>query len=339
MNNLNAITNYLQTEKVSLCALPTPLLYLPGLSRIWQRDIFCKRDDLSGPAFGGNKNRKLEYLLHDAQKKEADTIITSGSVQSNHCRQTAGLAAMLGLECHLLLGGAVPNQSQANLLLDLLFGATIHWTGKQRKGETEKALLQKLIDAGKRPYLVPYGGSNGRGALGYTSAFLELQGQFRSQKIFPGSIVLASSSGATYAGLLAGKLVTGDTIEIFGIEIDPDQKSDDQTRHIHSLISETLSLLGVSTKVDSGNPPPVHLYGELKEAGYAVVTEEEKQVILQTARADALLLDPVYTARAMLGLHRLLTKKLLPEGPVLFWHTGGQPALFDQNLFSISPPG
>ena len=163
-----------QIEKTSLGFFPTPLVELSRLSHfLGGPKIFMKRDDLTGLALGGNKTRKLEYILADALKQGCDTIITAGAAQSNHCRQTAAAAAKLNLDCHLLLGGEAPLKTQGNLLLDHIFDCHIHWTGTNRKGEDIARIFTQLKAAGKKPYLVPYGGSNELGAISFIDAVAE----------------------------------------------------------------------------------------------------------------------------------------------------------------------
>lgn len=168
--------NYYHIARESLGFFPTPLVALSKLSKkLDGPTIFMKRDDNTGLALGGNKTRKLEFIIGDALAKGADTIVTAGAAQSNHCRQTAAAAASLGLECHLVLGGKEPAQASGNLLLDKIFGCHIHWAGANRKGEDIPDIVEQLITQGKKPYVVPYGGSNELGALAFVEAYKELE--------------------------------------------------------------------------------------------------------------------------------------------------------------------
>ena len=189
--------------------LPTPLVEAPRLAAAMRTDghgprIFVKRDDQTGLATGGNKARKLEFLIGDAIDRGCDTLITGGAAQSNHCRQTAAAAAACGLDCRLVLGGEEPPRPDGNLLLDMILGAGIHWAGEHRKGEDMPQIAEKLRKAGHRPYIIPYGGSNPRGALGFAEAVRELGAQLAATGITPSRIVFASSSGGTQAGLMVG---------------------------------------------------------------------------------------------------------------------------------------
>ncbi len=191
--------------RISLAHLPTPIEELPRLSReLGGLRLWVKRDDQTGLATGGNKTRKLEFLIADALAQGADVVITAGAAQSNHCRQTAAAAARLGLACALVLGGEPPHTLGGNLLLDHLLGAQVYWTGPQRRGER----LEETA-AGRRPYLIPYGGSNAVGATGYVAAMQELNEQLAAEKLAVDRIIVASSSGGTQAGLVVGARVVG----------------------------------------------------------------------------------------------------------------------------------
>ena len=166
---------YLLSKKAGLGFFPTPFHHLSKLSKaLGGPEIYIKRDDLTGLALGGNKTRKLNYLMAKAIEEGADTVITAGAAQSNHCRQTAAAAAQLGLECHLVLGGQAPESPQGNLLLDELFDAHIHWSGDNRKGEDIPAITDKLMDQSKKVSMIPYGGSDEVGARGFVDGFIEL---------------------------------------------------------------------------------------------------------------------------------------------------------------------
>ena len=184
------------------------------------RALYIKRDDQTGLATGGNKTRKLEFLVGDALAQGCDTLVTGGAMQSNHCRQTAAAAAASGLECHLVLGGDAPREPGGNVLLDLLLGATIHWCGERTKGEDIPRIAESLRAAGRRPYVVPYGGSNPVGAAGFVAAAAELKEQAGTLGVRFTHIVFASSSGGTQAGLVVGNALLGLGADIVGIGID-----------------------------------------------------------------------------------------------------------------------
>lgn len=312
--------------KTSLGFFPTPLIELKTMTKVLGGpEIFMKRDDLTGLALGGNKTRKLEYILGDALQQKADTLITAGAIQSNHCRQTAAAAAALGLECHLVLGGEKPEKPTGNLLLDQLFGAHIHWAGNNRKGEDIPELAQQLKAMGKSPYIVPYGGSNCFGALAYVEAMNELHQQINSEQF--SHIIFASSSGGTQAGLMLGARQLGSSAKITGINIDKGETGETPfEQFIIALANETAQFLDSKHTFDVND---LILNSNYVGEGYGVVGELEREAISLTARSEGILLDPVYTGRAMGGLIDMVrTREISPQGKVLFWHTGGAPALF-----------
>jgi D-cysteine desulfhydrase len=289
--------------------------------------IYMKRDDNTGLALGGNKTRKLKYIIGDALAKGADTVITAGAIQSNHCRQTAGAAASLGLECHLVLGGEEPEQPQGNLLLDKVYGCHIHWTGENRKGEDIPALVAQLKAEGKKPYVIPYGGSNELGAVAFIEAYKELNAQREALKVDFSYIIFASSSGATHAGLMLGNKILQTHSQIVGINIDKgemDKVPFDE--HIVSLANSTAQLIAADYQFTADD---LILNSDYVGDGYGVIGELEKEAIALTAQNEGILLDPVYTGRAMGGLIDMIrTGQIKATDNVLFWHTGGAPALF-----------
>ncbi len=314
--------------KASLGYFPTPLIELTRLSKtLGGPNIYMKRDDNTGLALGGNKTRKLEYIIGDALAKGADTVITAGAIQSNHCRQTAGAAASLGLECHLVLGGEEPEQPQGNLLLDKVYGCHIHWTGENRKGEDIPALVAQLKAEGKKPYVIPYGGSNELGAVAFIEAYKELNAQREALKVDFSHIIFASSSGATHAGLMLGNKILQTYSQIVGINIDKgemDKVPFDE--HIVSLANSTAQLIAADYQFTADD---LILNSDYVGDGYGVIGELEKEAIALTAQNEGILLDPVYTGRAMGGLIDMIrTGQIKATDNVLFWHTGGAPALF-----------
>jgi D-cysteine desulfhydrase len=313
-------------DKTSLGFFPTPLVELSRLSQfLGGPKIYMKRDDLTGLALGGNKTRKLEYILAEALKQGCDTIITAGAAQSNHCRQTAAAAAKLNLECHLLLGGEAPLKAQGNLLLDHIFDCHIHWTGSNRKGEDIARIFAQLTAEGKTPYLVPYGGSNELGAISFIDAVAELDQQNNGREF--SHVVFASSSGGTHAGLILGKQIYNKTFELVGINIDKDTNATlpfDQ--QIIELVNSTAKFIGLDFTFSKDQ---LILNSDYVGDGYGVVGPQENEAIALTAKLEGVLLDPVYTGRAMSGLiHLIRSGKLGKRDQVLFWHTGGAPSLF-----------
>ncbi|HVM13586.1 MAG TPA: D-cysteine desulfhydrase family protein [Egibacteraceae bacterium] len=310
--------------RVRLAALPTPLQRLDSLSAELGVELWVKRDDLTGVGLGGNKVRKLEYLLGDARRRVADVLVTVGGAQSNHARTVAAVAAMAGMDCHLVLGGHRPAQVTGNLLLDGLFGARAHFAGtedwavlEEQAGELA-ALLQR---DGRRPYVMPIGGSTAVGALGFVDALAELAEQCAAVGLRPRHVVHATSSGGTQAGLEAGRALLGwEEMQISGVTVA--KTSGELSATVAELMRQVTGLLGGA--VTSGEP---HLVGGYMGERYAAPTAGAHAAIVRLARHEGLLADPVYSGKALHATFDLLGAGRL-AGPVVFWHTGGVPALF-----------
>ncbi|HKK72706.1 MAG TPA: D-cysteine desulfhydrase family protein [Candidatus Krumholzibacteria bacterium] len=312
------------TPRFELVPQPTPLHPMRRLSAELDIELWIKRDDLTGLAFGGNKTRKLEFLVGDALARGADTLVTSGAVQSNHCRQTAAAAACAGLECHLALGGADPGTRDGNLLLDDLLGAHLHWCGEARKGETVPTIVTALRERGRSPVVVPYGGSNPIGARGYVRAAAELREQCEARSLHFDAIVFASSSGGTQAGLCVGMARADLNARGIGVRIDPEPGPNGDLR---DEITELIAALDTEDGTTTG--AAIEVVDEFAVPGYGTVTARERDAVHRSARTEGVLLDPVYTARAFGGLLAMTADGRLPRASrVLFWHTGGTPALF-----------
>jgi D-cysteine desulfhydrase family pyridoxal phosphate-dependent enzyme len=304
--------------------LPTPIEPLPRLSAALKGPrLWVKRDDQTGLAFGGNKTRKLEFLVAEAKAHGARTLITAGAVQSNHCRQTAAAAARFGFDCILVLSGIKPETISGNLLLDSLFGAKIVWTEPERRAETLQQTFDQAWGEGKRPYRIPVGGSNPTGAVGYVYAIQELISQFPVGEV-PDWIVVASSSGGTQAGMVAGAKLFSFPGKILGIS--NDENASVLSPLVANLANETIEYLGDDSKVQSED---VLVNDAFLGAGYGVMGKPEEEAIHLFASQEGLLLDPVYTGRAAAGLIELIREGFFkPDVKVLFWHTGGSPSLF-----------
>jgi D-cysteine desulfhydrase family pyridoxal phosphate-dependent enzyme len=309
-------------SRLNFAHLPTSIERLPHLSKtLGGPRLLIKRDDQTGLAFGGNKTRKLEFLVAEARDQGAKTLISGGALQSNHCRQTAAAAARFGFECVLVLTGDRPKQPSANLLLDQLFGAQVVYAANRK--DRDKILRQtfdRAAEKGMKPYLVPYGGSSPTGALGYAFAVKELM----EQNIRADWIVFATSSGGTHAGLVLGRRVFGYKGKALGISID---ESEEWLRtRVSELASSASEKLG--RRIEFA-PAEVLANADYCKAGYGVLTEPEREAIHLFAKHEGLLLDPVYTGRAAAGMIDLIRKKFFKKAEtVLFLHTGGQPALF-----------
>ncbi|MEW8284245.1 MAG: D-cysteine desulfhydrase family protein [Candidatus Thiodiazotropha taylori] len=313
-------------SKVNLGLFPTPITKLSRLSALLNGpQIFMKRDDLSGLALGGNKTRKLEYLFHDAITKGCDTVVTAGAAQSNHCRQTAAAAVLLHKGCHLVLGGEPHDRVNGNLLLDKLFGSRLHWCGAHRKGENIPEIVENLKREGSQPYVIPYGGSNEIGAYGFVHAMAELEMQLDTSAIT--HIVFASSSGGTHAGMMLGRVLLHKAYRLIGINID---KGENDAIPFDDFIIDLANRTSRSINSDHRfTTQDLILNGDYVGEGYGVIGELEREAITLTAENEAILLDPVYTGRAMGGLIDMIRGgEFSKADKVLFWHTGGTPALF-----------
>jgi len=315
-------------SRLHFAHLPTPVETLPRLSEtLGGPRLLIKRDDQTGLAFGGNKTRKLEFLVAEARDQSAKTLVSGGALQSNHCRQTAAAAARFGFKCILVLTGDKPEQPSANLLLDQLFGAQVVYAGDRK--DRDRILQQtfdRAVETGMKPYLVPYGGSSPTGALGYAFAVKE----FIEQNVPADWIVFATSSGGTHGGLVLGQRMFGYEGKVLGISID---ESEEWLRdHVSQLASSASEKLGKRIEF---TPADVLANAEYCAAGYGVLTEPEREAIHLFAKHEGLLLDPVYTGRAAAGMIDLIRKGFFKrDETVLFLHTGGQPALFADNYVS-----
>jgi L-cysteate sulfo-lyase len=292
--------------------------------------LYVKRDDCTGLATGGNKTRKLDFLMGDALAQGADTIVTQGAVQSNHVRQTAAAAAKLGLACAILLERRVPDvgvdyETTGNVLLDRLYGASIEFRppGLDMNAEAE-ALAVRLRDGGAKPYVIPGGGSNRVGALGYVSAGLELIGQANDRDLPIDTVVLATGSAGTQAGLLVGLEGSNSGIDILGISVR--QPKAKQEELVHKLANETADYLGVKGGISRDR---VVANSDYVGPGYGQLTPAAVEAIKLTAQHEGILLDPVYSGKGMAGLIGLIRQGFFSKDEnVVFLHTGGSAALF-----------
>ncbi len=315
--------------RIKFAHLPTALEPLARLSgalggpRIW-----VKRDDQTGLAFGGNKTRKLEFLLAEAVANGARTLITTGADQSNHSRQTAAAAARNGFDCILVLtlpqGGdqeaspAMP--ASGNLLLDRLLGAEIVWSPRSERDQVLQRTFEEAWEAGRRPYLIPYGGSNPTGAAAYVFAMQELMEQDQSLDW----IVFPSSSGGTQAGLVLGAKHFNFKGRVLGISVD--ERADVLQARVAGLANETAELLDVKQSIHLDD---VLVDDHYLGGGYGVFGEPEREAVRLFAHHEGLFLDPVYTGRAGAGMIDLIRNGFFSsDDKILFWHTGGTPALF-----------
>jgi D-cysteine desulfhydrase len=298
--------------RVPLGHFPTPLDPLPRLSAELGVEVLLKRDDLTGLALGGNKIRKLEMLLAEAVSAGADAVVTCGSIQSNHCRCTAAAARKLGLECGLVLFEGRHNEENGNLLLDHLFGALVEVHPVSETPRAEE-LMAKLGSRWRRPRVVPYGGSSAVGAAAYVWGFQELYEQLGGRS---GTLFCVTSSGATHAGLALGQAILGGP-RVIGVPIG--ESVEVSERRLRPLLDDTAALIEESAEV-----VPSFLDG-YQGPGYGIPTSAGDGAIRRLARTEGILLDPVYTGKAMAAL---LAEHVEHEPPLVFLHSGGVPALF-----------
>jgi len=309
----------------------TPLEKLDRLSRLLGGpDIHIKRDDLLGLAGGGNKTRKLEFLVADALAQGADTLVTCGAVQSNHCRLTLAAAAREGLKCRLVLEERVadsydPDATGNNFLFRLMGveGVTVVKTGVDLAAEMQK-VADEVAALGRKAYVIPGGGSNPLGALGYVSCAEEILAQSFELGLAIDHVVCASGSTGTHAGLLAGLVGNNSHIPVTGINVR--RTREEQEPNVHRLASEVAGLLGIAGGVPR---EAVTALGDWVGPGYSLPTPEMVEAVTLLARVEGILLDPVYTGKAMAGLIGLVRQGRFKAGEhVLFLHTGGSPALY-----------
>jgi D-cysteine desulfhydrase family pyridoxal phosphate-dependent enzyme len=312
--------------RLPIAHLPTPLEPLPRLSTELGPRIFIKRDDQTGLAGGGNKTRKLEFLVADAlaAPRKADTLITVGAPQSNHARQTAAAAAKFGLRCILVLRGDAPPEATGNLLLDHLLGAQVIWSGKRSREAVMEEVADEEKAAGRHPYPVPLGGSTPLGAAAYALAMVELKEQMEANNLSFDRIIFASSSGGTQAGLVVGAGLTGFRGEVSGISVDEDLETLRST--VARIATETATLLG---QPRAYSPQDISANTDYLGAGYAIMGRPEREAIELFAQTEGILVDPVYTGRAAAGMIDLIRRGVIgKQETILFWHTGGTPALW-----------
>jgi D-cysteine desulfhydrase family pyridoxal phosphate-dependent enzyme len=311
----------LDVMPIRFAHLPTPIEELPRLRQLLGcSQLLIKRDDQTGLAFGGNKTRKLEYLLGDARAKDARTLITRGAAQSNHCRQTAAAAARFGFDCVLVLTGSPPSLSTGNILLDRILNAELVWTEGREPEQVLQETYSKLEGEGAVPYLIPYGGSNYLGVLAYVEAMKELTTQLSDLD----RIIFASSSGGTQAGLCLGAQLYNFNGKITGISVD--LKAPALQRKICEIANITASRIGSEIQLQEQQ---IEIVDAFLGGGYGIVGDLERDAIQTFGRYEGILLDPVYTGRAAGGMIELIKSGVISSDErVLFWHTGGTPSLF-----------
>jgi L-cysteate sulfo-lyase len=317
--------------RIRLGHFPTPLEPMDNLSRLLGGPrLWIKRDDCTGLSTGGNKTRKLEFLMAEAQARQADVIITQGATQSNHARQTAAAAAKLGMQCRILLedrtGYTAPDYTDnGNVLLDRLHGATVERRagGSNMQAEMD-TLAEQLAKTGHRPYVIPGGGSNALGALGYVQAALELVNQSAETGLRIDHLVHATGSAGTQAGLVAGLQAMHSAIRLLGIGVRAPREK--QESMVYDLACRTWALLGLRGELPRA---AVQANCDYVGGGYGVPTPGMVEAVSLLARTEGILLDPVYSGKGMAGLIDLVRKGHFGKDQnIVFLHTGGSAALF-----------
>ncbi|MCA1924113.1 D-cysteine desulfhydrase [Buttiauxella noackiae] len=321
-----SLHNLTRFPRLEFIGAPTPLEYLPRFSDYLGREIYIKRDDTTPMAMGGNKLRKLEFLAADALREGADVLVTAGAIQSNHVRQTAAVAAKLGLKCVALLENPIGTQAEnyltnGNRLMLDLFDVEIEMCDALHSPDQQlEEVAERLEAQGFRPYVIPVGGSNALGALGYVESALEIAQQCEGA-VNVSSVVVASGSAGTHAGLAVGLEQLMPDVDLIGVTVS--RSIAQQLPKVEALQQAVAQSLSVSAN------NPITLWDDYFAPGYGKPNEEGLEAIKLLARLEGILLDPVYTGKAMAGLiDGVAQKRFKDEGPIIFIHTGGAPALF-----------
>jgi 1-aminocyclopropane-1-carboxylate deaminase/D-cysteine desulfhydrase-like pyridoxal-dependent ACC family enzyme len=325
MRHDEALKALASVPRVDFGRYPTPVEELSRLRTALGGGpkLLVKRDDAIPFAFGGNKVRKLELVAAQALAEGADTLISCGGIQSNHARVTAAAAVRLGLDCVLVANGARPERATANALLDVLLGAHIEYVGsREERAPAMRAAIDRLRGQGRKPFEIPLGASTPLGALGFASAVVELLEQVPP----PDVIVHATSSAGTQAGLVAGCALLGIRTTVIGVSAD--DPAGVVTLKVRDLVERIGERLGAD-RAALTRACPIEVDDAFVGDGYGIPTTASREALSLAARTEALFLDPTYTAKAMAGLiARVRDGRLARDATVLFWHTGGQPALF-----------
>lgn len=321
--------------RISFADLPTPIEELPNLSRFLDGPrIFIKRDDQIGLGIGGNKVRKLEFIMADAKRKNAHTVVTFGGIQSNHVRQTIAAARKVGLKAEVILFGDEPESYDGNLLLDKILGAKIHFVASEEiAGRMDiKAAIAVMKERaleiiGKEKdgyYIIPVGGYSPLGCIGYVNAVPEIIKQEHNLNLSFSSFIHASGSGGTQAGLVLGLKALERNTRVIGIDVANLWRPFDAS--IANMATLGAKALGLNLSFE---PKEITVYSDYAGEGYAIPTPEGIKAIKLVARNEGIILDPVYTGKAMAGLIDLVSKGMFVKNEtILFIHTGGSPALY-----------
>jgi D-cysteine desulfhydrase len=321
-------------KRISLANLPTKIEKLQRLSKqLGGPMIYVKRDDQTGSEFSGNKVRKLEFSLADAIKKGCNYLITCGGIQSNHCRATAAVATKLGMKSCLVLRGSSDAEIEGNLFLDKMLGAEIVYITAEQYSNSRNEIMESIanekLKEGFKPYVIPEGASNGLGAFGYYNAMLEIAQQEKDLHVNFDAIVIAVGSGGTFAGLLLGKKAISYKGEIYGINVGSDKAFFENC--ILQIFDESTKIAGTNLELKRNE---INILDGHVGRGYALSTPEELNFITDLSKLEGIILDNVYTGKAMYGFVKELKKgTFINAKNILFIHTGGMFELFSQMKF------
>lgn len=322
-------------EKIDIANLPTKIEKLEKLSqKLGGPNIYIKRDDQTGSEISGNKIRKLEFSIKEAIDQGCDTLITCGGIQSNHCRATAAVAAKLSLKSCLVLKGSSDVECDGNLFLDKLLGAEIHFITpdeyKDRRMEIMEQIKIEMKEKGFKPYIIPEGASNGIGSFGYYKAMEEIMAQEKELGVHFDGIVIATGSGGTYSGLLLASKILNYTGQVYGVNVCDNEEL--FKSRIYEILNESTNYLNVNL---SFSKDEIHIIDGYVGKGYALSRKEELEFIHEFAKLEGIILDPVYTGKAMYGLTEEIKKGSFSQYKnLLFIHTGGIFGIFPgKNLF------
>lgn len=299
--------------------LPTPVISLKNLTaELSAYNLLVKRDDLSGIELSGNKIRKLDFLLKEAVEAGAQRVITCGGLQSNHCRATAYAALQCGLKTTLLLRGQKPDIANGNYLLSKISGAEIIFVTEEEYKTVDKRMEDYARESKDKVYVIPEGGSNATGAWGYVKCFFELQEQITAMNLKCDTVVVASGSGGTHAGLLIGKLLAKSPLNIISVNV-----CDDQAYFVNKIDKIISEFSGKYKKHIQWDKSSINIVDGFVGEGYGKTTGVEEEFIIDVARKEGFLLEPVYTAKAFRGMMELMKQAKFPGENIIFIHTGG----------------
>ncbi|MBQ2692296.1 MAG: D-cysteine desulfhydrase family protein [Clostridia bacterium] len=328
MQKQEVIILKIEGKKVNLTSnLPTPLEYLPSISKELGVEFYIKRDDLTSLAMGGNKMRKLEYLAYEALEQGATMLVTAGGAQTNHGRQTAGVAAKLGLKCAIACLDNYPGEISANILLDRLMGADVVFRKPTGAPGEQQAFLNDVIAhyeaQGEKVYFIPFGGSNDVGMLGYYECACELDRQAKAMGIEDATVISAVGSIGTYMGLWCGLKNEGSPLNLTGIAILP--FGEDREKRLMEYFASAKESFGLECEAERGD---FHIETGYVRGGYNLPNEDVRKAVYLMARKEAIILDPCYTGKAFAGLIDMINEGKIKKGEkIIFLHSGGHPGI------------